>query len=148
LAVKETNESTVQELGESLARYEIAEAGKPAKKWTLWLFPDYFQLENAEGELHEVDHLELRERVQMMESSLFLRRVLVVTLGKKKVFFQLSPEAFAAVNEWIGPPTLDDLKVELKKRTGWLLPIMFVRSGWREYRRFTPERMQPKKEVL
>ena len=117
--------STEHGLDGPTARYEITEA-TTSKKWTLSLYPDHLGLETADGESHAVERAELRGRVQTIESGLFLRRVLVVTLGKKNVFFRLSPEAFAALSAWIGPPTREDLKLSLKQRFGWVLPIGFL----------------------
>jgi len=111
---------------EPMAWYEITEAASSQKKWTLSLYPDYFRLETTDGVPHEVSRAELPERVQTIESGLFFRRVLVVTLGKKKVIFTLAPEAFAAVSAWIGPPTMQDLKLSLKRRFSWVLPIGFL----------------------
>src|SRR5262249_25550068 len=85
--------------------------------------PDNFQLETLDGELHEVGRAELRERVQRMEGGLGVPRMLVVTLGKKQEFFKLSPEVFAAFVEWMGPPTLEDLKRSLKRRLSWVIPL-------------------------
>lgn len=129
--MKEHNVSTSHELEEPLDSYEISEATSAEKKWMLSLYPDYFRLEAVDSEPYEVDRAELRDRVQLLDNSPFLRRVLVVTLGKKKVFFKLSTEACAAVHAWIGPPTLEDLKLALKRRLSWVTPIgfLFVLSG-------------------
>jgi hypothetical protein len=115
------------ELGQPLACYEITEAAT-AKKWALSLYSDCFQLETLDGEPHEVHRGELRERVQMIDGGLFLPQMLVVTIEKKKVIFRLSPEAFAAFRAWIGPPTLEDLKLSLKRRLRWVMPlgVLFV----------------------
>jgi hypothetical protein len=54
--------------------------------------------------------------------------MLVVKLGKQKVFFRLSPEAFAGFRAWVGPPTPEDLKLGLKRRLSWVMPlgVLFV----------------------
>jgi len=114
--------SAEHELNRPLACYEIVDAST-SKKWALSLFPDNFQLETLDGELHEVGRAELRERVQTMEGGLGVPRMLVVTLGKKQEFFKLSPEVFAAFVEWMGPPTLEDLKRSLKRRLSWVIPL-------------------------
>jgi hypothetical protein len=114
---------------EPLAWFDIHEAA-PAKKWTLSLFRDYLKLEPRDGKAYEIDRADVPERVQKIESWL-LRRGLIVTLGKKKVMFQLPSDAFAAVSAWIGPPTVEDLKVGLKRRLSWVVPIgiLFVLSA-------------------
>lgn len=120
--------SMSREVDEPLACYEITEVTSSEKKWILSLYSDYIRLETADGQPHEVDRAELHERVQTIDNGLFLRKVLAVTMGKKKVFLRLSEEAYAAVRDWIGPPTFQDLKLTLKRRLSWVIPIglMFV----------------------
>ena len=118
--------SAEHELGQPVACYEITEAAASKKPWALSLYADHFQLETLDGEPHEVGRAELRERVQTIEGGLLLPRMLVVKLGKKKVIFRLSPEAFAALKAWIGPPTLEDLKLGLKRRLSWVVPLGFL----------------------
>jgi hypothetical protein len=119
----EGNVSAEHELNQPSACYEITDQSG-SKKWALSLFPDKFQLETLDGELHEVSRAQSRERVQTIEGGLFLPRMLVVTLGEKKVlFFKPSPEVFAAFVEWLGPPTLEDLKRSLKRRLRWVIPL-------------------------
>jgi hypothetical protein len=118
-------------LAEPQARYEIAELAPRKGDRTLTLYRDFFLLERADGEPEEVDRAELPERVQMIEGNLFLRRALLVKIGKKRTVCKLSPEVFAAVSDWIGPPTMEDLKVTLRRRFSWVLPFgaLFVLSA-------------------
>jgi len=118
--------STEHELDQPVAAYEIIEAGAPNKKWALSLYADYFQLETLDSEPHEVSRAELPERVQTVAGGRFLPPMLVVKLGKKKQVFKLSLEAFAAIRAWIGPPTPEDLKLGLKRRLSWVIPVGFL----------------------
>ncbi|HKA06228.1 MAG TPA: hypothetical protein VKD71_03155, partial [Gemmataceae bacterium] len=113
-----------------LAWFDIHEAGAPKKKWTILLFRDYFELEPATGKSFFIDRTELPEKVQKIDTWLFPRG-LMVTLNKKKVLFQLSPDAYSAVSAWIGPPTHEHLKFTLKQRLRWVAPIgiLFVLSA-------------------
>lgn len=113
-----------------LISFEIHEAAAATKKWTLALFRNFIELESKEGRVFEIDRADVPERVQKVEGG-FLRRVLMVTLDKKKVMFQLSPDAYSVVSAWIGPPTDVDLKIALKRRLGYVTPIgiLFVLSA-------------------
>jgi hypothetical protein len=115
---------------EPLAVYEIVESTAPAKHWELSLFADRLELESPAGKRHRVLWADRHERVLTLDRAL-LGRMLGVTLDQKKVIFRLEPDAFAAVRAWIGPPTLEDLKVSLKRQFAWALPlgIVFVLSA-------------------
>ena len=108
---------------EPLARFAITEAGKPAARWALEFFPDHLRLEPADGDPVEVDRAAVPENVQVFDRMVFIPRVMGVKIGRRSVPFQLSPEAFAALKAWIGPPTAADLQVSLKRRLGWVTPV-------------------------
>jgi hypothetical protein len=71
---------------------------------------------------HEIAWAERHERVQLHDRAL-LRRVMIAKPQKKKIIFRLDPEAFTAVKAWYGPLTHEDLKVSLKRRLSWVLPV-------------------------
>ena len=106
-----------------LAWFDIHEGAAPTKKWTILLYRDFFELERADGRPYVIYRDEVPERVQKFESGLFLRNAIMVTLGHKNIVFQLSPDAFSAVNAWIGPPSDEDLTFALKRRLKWVTPI-------------------------
>jgi len=119
-----TEEHDDHDPDEPLARFKIHEVGTPAKRWKLFVYRDFLEFEpRDDGRSYEIDRDEVPELVQKMEGGLFLRRVLMVKLGSKNVAFQFSPDDFAAVSAWIGPLTEEDLKVTLKRRLKWILPI-------------------------
>ena len=103
--------STDRDADEPLAWYPVTEANPAGTKWTLALYPDYFRVESRDDGPYEVDRADVPERVQTFDQGLFLRRVLAVKLKKKKLLFRLEPEAFAAVQAWIGPPTEAALQI-------------------------------------
>jgi hypothetical protein len=111
---------------EPLARFPVTEAGKPNVGWTLEFFPDALRLEPADGDPVEVDRADVPERVQVFDRMVFIPRVMGVKIGRRSVPFQLSPEAFAALKAWIGPPTEADLRVRLKQRLGWVTPVGLI----------------------
>src|SRR5262245_49484436 len=97
-AREESIVDTEQSADEPIAWHEITELTGGQKKWKLALYPDCFLLASPEGEPQQIDRDELPELVQVMDSGLFLRQVLAVTLDKKKVIFKLTPEVFAEVS--------------------------------------------------
>ena len=105
-----------------LARFKIHEVGAPTKTWKLFVFRDFLDFEPKDGRPYEIDRDEVPERIQKMDGML-LRRVLLVKFKNKNVSFQLSPDDYAAITAWIGPPTEEDLKVALKRRLKWVVPI-------------------------
>ena len=52
-----------------------------------------------------------------------MRRLLILQPRKKRIMFRLEPEVFAKVQAWLGPLTIEDLKVSLKCRIRWMLSI-------------------------
>lgn len=115
--------SAEQAAEEPLARYDVVEAGKPGMNWELTLYADHLCLEAPDTKRRYIEWAERHERVQAHDRMMLVPRVLLVKLGKKNVMFQLEPQALAAVKAWIGPPTIEDLKVSLKRRLSWVLPI-------------------------
>ena len=112
-----------EEPGEPVA--EIAVVEMPARKpeWRLSVYADRLRLSPpGDGPPQDVPSAELSEKVTVQDF-LFIRRCVVVKLGKKKRIFQLEPEDFATFTQWLGPPTAADLKRALKKRLAWVLPI-------------------------
>lgn len=103
--------------------FEVKESNSSETPWILTLHPEFFRLEKADGEQHDVPREELNGRVQTFEKNLFLRRAIAVKIGRKQRIFKLSEEAFAALIDWIGPPTMEDLKFSLKRRFSWVMPI-------------------------
>jgi hypothetical protein len=106
-----------------LAEFRITEAGKPGQKWTLLVFADCLEFESPDGDIREIAWDDRHERLQAHDWAFLMRRLLVAKLGKKQLMFQLEPDAFDAVKAWIGPLTIEDLKVSLKRQVGWALPI-------------------------
>ena len=97
----------------------------PPKKWALLLDADRVRLESLDGTEHEITWAERHERVQFHDHFM-LRRAIVVKPRKKKIIFRLEPEAFAAIKAWYGPLTHQDLKVSLKRRFAWVVPLGIV----------------------
>lgn len=108
---------------EPLARYKIHEAGVPDKRWTLFIFADRLEFESADGRVREILWDDRHSRLQLHDRAFLLRRLVVVKAGKKNLMFQLQPEAYERVKGWYGPLGVEDLKIALKRRMAWVIPI-------------------------
>jgi hypothetical protein len=108
---------------EPLARYSIHEAAAPDKRWTLFIFADRLEFEAADGRLRELLWDDRHGRLQLQDRAFLLRRIVVLKAGNKNIMFKLPPEAFERVKAWYGPLTVDDLKIALKRRMAWVIPI-------------------------
>ena len=85
---------------------------------------------HARSESIQILRADAEEKIVLHESLFFFRH-LVITIQKEKVVIGLERSQFALLKEWLGPPTIRGLKVALKKRLNWCLPIgiLFVFSS-------------------
>jgi len=102
--------------------------------WRLVLRPDSLGLEAAGGgESFEVPRDELPDRLELREIP--LGPPLLVVRTPKRVTFTLDREGARRFRAWLGPPTRHDLRVALKRRMGWGLPIgllfVFTSLPWK-----------------
>ncbi len=99
----------------------VAQAGRKGT-WRLSLHPDSLELKALQGdESFEISRSESVEKIELRQSRFFNPMLVVST--PKRIVFQLEPPQLAALNKWLGPPTLQGLKVALKRRLRWALPI-------------------------
>ena len=109
--------------GDLVAEITALEMPDWRNQWKLLLHPDRLRLDAQSDEpVQEVMRAELAEKVRLTRS-LSMKPCVTVKLGKKTRSFYLTHDDFAALKEWIGPPTAADLKVALKRRFAWVLPI-------------------------
>ena len=95
--------------------------------WRVSLDADALTLADVEGdESIQILRADAEEKIVLHEWLFVI--LLVVTIQKEKVVFRLEPSQVALLKEWLGPPTIRGLKVALKKRLIWCLPvgILFV----------------------
>jgi hypothetical protein len=98
----------------------LTELGKNSSAWTLTLHPSHLALAEAPDER---PYVILRE--QVMKSAMLIEGMGAFALSKpRKVTFKLTPEATAALAEWIGKPVL--AAFYLKRRYGWVLPVAVI----------------------
>lgn len=100
--------------------FDIEELGKKDRRWRLEVRPgDLALFEAGDSQPYVI----LRE--QMFKDAVFTENVRALMLHKpKKVTLKLTPEATAAVADWIGKPMLASLY--LKRRYAWVLPVAII----------------------
>jgi hypothetical protein len=94
-------------------------------KWNLTVEPESIIITAADGkETFEIKRSEAEERIELRESK--YGDPLMTVLVPKRIIFSLNKEAGGLVKKWLGPPTIKGLKVALKRRLKWSIPIAIV----------------------
>jgi hypothetical protein len=112
--------STPEAAREPLAIFDVQEVsflGNRAGK--LSLFADLLRVEVAGQPACEVLLAESRDKSELVTG---LFNSLVIKVPKKRSF-QLDREVARAIQGWLGPPTRADLKLALKRRLAYIIPI-------------------------
>ena len=97
--------------------------------WKVTLEADALTLAAVEGgESIQILRADAEEKIVLVVHEWLSVRILEITIQKEKVRFELERSQVALLKEWLGPPTIRGLKVALKKRLIWCLPvgILFV----------------------
>ncbi len=110
--------------------FEITELSGQQKSWLLTIEPNYLEFEAPDGTVEEVRRSEASTRIKLVNGWFFQRGVSLTIEGKFKIF-KFPVEAFDAITDWVGPPTMDDLKRALRQRFAWVLPLggLFIFSA-------------------
>ena len=100
--------------------------------WKVTLEADALTLAAVDGppsESIQILRADAEEKIALQEWLFF--RHLVITIQKEKVVVELERSQVALLKEWLGPPTIRGLKVALRRRLNWCLPIgiLFVFSS-------------------
>ena len=77
----------------------------------------------------EVIHVPRAERAASFEIVSVWGGLVVLTVrlqGRKKLAFKLEPEQRQKVEQWLGPPTQENLRITLKRRYAFAAPIAVV----------------------
>ena len=109
------------QMNEANTFYVSAQSGRKGI-WKVTLEADALTLAAVEGgESIQMlrAHVEVNQVLKEWFSSVFL----IFKIEKKEVVFPLEPSHAALFKKWLGPPTIRGLKVALKKRLKWCLPI-------------------------
>ena len=112
------------QMNEANTFYVSAQSGRKGI-WKVTLEADALTLAAVDGppsESIQILRADAEEKIVLYESRFFFRH-LVITIQKEKVVIELEPSQVALLKEWLGPPTIRGLKVALKKRLNWCLPI-------------------------
>src|SRR5437660_7285407 len=100
--------------------YRIPEAtGK--REWRLSLLDDRLRFEADDRAPQEVLRAEVPDRLEFGSPMFGAVLVFLILADKKRVALRPPPDALAALNEWLGPPTWAELKATLARRLKWTL---------------------------
>ncbi len=129
IAPKKADGVQMNEANTFLVSAEANRTGICKGIWKVTLEADALTLAAVDGppsESIQILRADAEEKIELHEW-LFVR-MLVITIQKERVDVELERSQFALLKEWLGPPTIRGLKVALKKRLKWCLPvgIMFV----------------------
>ena len=105
-----------------LSEFRIVERGSGSSVWKLRLWPDRLSFQHPTGSPQvDVPRSQTSKMLQVI-NGLFLSQMLSLKDEKTRLF-KLDPPAFKAVRDWMGPPTMTDLKLALKRMLGWTITI-------------------------
>ena len=125
IAPKKADGVQMNEANTFLVSAEANRTGICKGIWKVTLEADALTLAAVDGppsESIQILRADAEEKIVLQESRFFFRH-LVITIQKEKVVIELEPSQVALLKEWLGPPTIRGLKVALKKRLNWCLPI-------------------------
>lgn len=98
--------------------------GRRKGLWRITLEPEAMALRyDKTGDEYRIDKSEAAEKVEL--AGILSERILVAQIPKKEAF-ELNAEQIALVKEWLGPPTMKELKMALKKWLKWCLPVGII----------------------
>ena len=117
---------------ENVQSFEVkVPSGRRKGMWNLTLEPEMLTLSSIKsGEQHQISKAEASEKIELVGP--FLNDRFLSAKIPKKQMFELKPEQAALLKEWLGPPTVKELKMTLKKRLKWCLPlgILFILTSF------------------
>ena len=125
IAPKKADGVQMNEANTFLVSAEAARKGICKGIWKVTLEADALTLAAVDGppsESIQILRADAEEKIVLHESLFFFRH-LVITIQKEKGVIELERSQVALLKEWLGPPTIRGLKVALKKRLNWCLPI-------------------------
>ena len=98
----------------ALATYRMPE-GTAKREWTLTLFADRLRFEAEDRPPQEVHRSEVPHWLEFASPTFGAVLVVLIRPDKKRVVFRPPPDVLAALNEWLGPPSREELKAILSK---------------------------------
>ena len=109
-------------MNEPISFEVTAQAGRKGV-WTVTLSTDELKIIAVDGsESFQIARADAEEKTELRESRI-TKPFLIVSFPKKKVVFQLDHDQVAPYKAWLGPPTMKGLKLALRRRLRWSLPI-------------------------
>jgi hypothetical protein len=93
--------------------------------WKVALNPESLTVTAADGsESFKISRPDAEEKVEIWGSN-FSEPFLVIRVPKQ-ILFKMGKTQAAAVKQWMGPPTFRGLKIALKRRLKWSIPIAIL----------------------
>lgn len=114
--------TTYDLLEEPEAELQVVNVARKQEAWTVCLHSDRLRFLRTGVAVHDVMRDDLFETAVLRDSGM-LPRTLTLKIGKKQKGLQFSPDDFKTLNSWIQPLTDNDLKMQLKRRFAFVLPI-------------------------
>jgi hypothetical protein len=111
---------STETLCEIATALEATEVTPKKPRWRIELAPEGLRGEREDGASFEIPRSEILRRAKVFDSPL-ARRVLVVR--KPKFILQLEPSSYHELEAWLGK---DLLRMELRKRHAWVVPIGII----------------------
>ena len=95
--------------------------------WAVTLGDETLTVASVEGDDSFVISKEETARKIELQKLMFAPH-LIIKIDKKQIAFKLDKPNMASLQQWLGPPTIQDLKVALARRLRWCLSmgILFV----------------------
>ena len=124
IAPKKADGVQMNEANTFLVSAEAHRKGIGKGIWKVTLEADALTLAAVDGppsESIQILRADAEEKIVLQEWLIF--KNLIITIQKEKVVIELERSQVALLKEWLGPPTIRGLKVALKKRLNWCLPI-------------------------
>ena len=124
IAPKKADGVQMNEANTFLVSAEANRTGICKGIWKVTLEADALTLAAVDGppsESIQILRADAEEKIVLHEWLSF--KNLVITIQKERVDVELERSQVALLKEWLGPPTIRGLKVTLRRRLNWCLPI-------------------------
>lgn len=105
--------------------FEVAAQSGRKGVWKVALNPESLTVTAADGsEFFEISRSDADEKIEIRRIG--LSEPFLVIRVPKQILFKMGKTQAAAVKQWLGPPTFMGLKIALKRRLKWSIPIAIL----------------------
>jgi hypothetical protein len=103
----------------------VAQGGGRKGTWKVILSPESLTVTAADGsESFEILRDDAEEKIEIRGAS--LSEPFLVIHVPKQIMFKMQKTHSETVKQWMGPPTLKGLKIALKRRLKWSIPLAIL----------------------